>query len=109
MKKSWKRGLTQVSAANYDKQMEAAVAFKFPPPSTSPGIASVLLSTATSAKTTRTAICGRGFAVSASQHAVRTSIVAVASMGEQGKDRGFTAEKRQDTGVGLSEVVKTGG
>ena len=106
MKKSWKRGLTQVSAANYDKQMEAAVAFTL---STSPGTARVLLSTATSAKTTRTAICGRGFAVSASQHAVRTSIVAVASMGEQGKDRGFTAEKRQDNGVGLSEVVKTGG
>lgn len=73
------------------------------------GIASVLLSTATSAKTTRTAICGRGFAVSASQRAIHTSIVSAAVMGEQEKDRGFTAEKRQDIGVGLSEVVKTDG
>lgn len=29
--------------------------------------------------------------------------------GEQGKDRGFTVTKRQDIGVGLSEVTKTGG
>lgn len=69
----------------------------------------MLLSTATSAKTIRTAISGRGFVVSASQHAVRSSITSCAVMGEQGKDRGFTVEKRQDTGVGLSEVVKTGG
>ena len=68
----------------------------------------MLLSTATST-IARTATCGRGVAVSASQHAVRSSVFTSAQiMGEQGKDRGFEA-KRQDTGVGLSEVVKTDG
>ena len=69
----------------------------------------MLLSTATST-ITRTATCGRGVAVSGSQHAAaRFSVFTSAQiMGEQGKDRGFEA-KRQDTGVGLSEVVKTDG
>lgn len=70
----------------------------------------MLLSSATSTAKA-TAFSGRGVAVSASQHAVRTSVVAESISMEQGNvcGRGFTADKRQDTGDGLSEVVKTGG
>lgn len=74
----------------------------------------MLLSSATSA-TTRTAIAGvRGAVVSANSrrvHAISASRIAAAMSRKQGKDsdRGFTVEKCQETGTGLSEVVKTGG
>ncbi len=74
------------------------------------GIARVLLSSATSANV-RTATSGNGIAVSGScAHFAATVVASIRSfMGMERKDRGFTVEKRQDTGAGLRKVVKTGG
>ena len=82
------------------------------------GNARVLLSSATSAST-RSAFGGRGAVVSAkSAGAARMSArtanrIAMSRVEGNGEShiaqRGFTVEKCQDTGTGLSEVVKTGG
>jgi len=74
------------------------------------GIARVLLSPATTANV-RTATSGNGKAVSGScAHFAATVVASIRSfMGMERKDRGFTVEKRLDTGAGLRKVVKTSG
>ena len=70
----------------------------------------MLLSPATTANV-RTANRGNGKAVSGScAHFAAAVVSAMRSfIGTERKDRGFTVEKRLDTGAGLRKVVKTSG